>query len=321
MLPLGCFRTGTEWTHKNGAEYVSAMDFWVANKLMWDPDQDIEKLRDEFFVKAFRGAAEEMRIFYDIVRDSWLNIPGKSTWSENPLNEIAFLMKDKAATRQAFAALDEAVKKATHPASKLLIEKIREVMTGYRRKAQEQLDSNKDVEIPFSDDPMSLASPEGTGWANAKVLAEEDFHGEPLEVAMANDGQALWFRLKSLASAPKQGKNIWFSDHWEIFMETAVRGYPYFTFAVDADGNTVSQLVFGVGTKAKLETVSVQKEADGWRAIVKVPVDPLDIKDGEIKLMFIHRDGKTQKNTGWRGGEWFEPSTFVKTVVGKKEDK
>lgn len=321
MLPLGCSRTGTEWIHKNGAEYVSAMDFWVTNKLMWDPDQDIETLRDEFFAKAFRGAAKEMRIFYDIVRDSWFRIPGKSTWSENPVSQIAFLMKDTAATEKAFTALDEAVRKATHPASRLLIEKIREVMTGYRTKAQEQLDSKKDVEIPFSADPQSLASPEGTGWANATVLSAEDFQNQPLEVAMANDGKALWFRLKSAASSPKPDKNIWLSDHWEIFMETAVRGYPYFTFAVDADGNTVSQLVFGVGTKAKIETVSVQKEAGGWRAIVKVPVDPLEIKDNAMKLLFVHRNGTTQKNTGWRGGEWFEPSTFIKTVIGKKEDK
>lgn len=317
-LQHGVFRTGSEWIHKNGAEYVSAMSFWVANRLMWNPQADIEKLRDEFFVKAFRGAAKEMRTFYDTVRDSWFKLPYKSTWSEDPVVEITALLKDKPAAEKAFGALKAAEAKATHPASKLLIAKIRETMEGHRAKALKAMDQKRDVEIPFSADPLSLASPEGPGWANATVLLSDAFGNAPLEAAMAHDGTALWFRLKSATGAPLKGKNIWFSDHWEIFLATAAPGYPYFHFAVDADGATVSERVFGVKSEVKASVVALQKESDGWRVIVKIPMEKLVIKDDALRLMLVHRDGKTQRNVGWRGGEWHEPATFVKTLIGKK---
>ena len=317
-IPRGVFRSGTEWSHKNGAEYVSAMSFWVANRLMWDPDQDIEKLRDAFFRKAFRGAAKEMRTFYDIVRDSWFKLPYRSTWSEDPVVEMTALLKEKPAAEKAFGALAAAEAKATHPASRLLVAKIRETMEGYRAKAQKAMNMERDVEIPFSADPPSLASPEGTGWANALALMADAFENAPVEAAMANDGAALWFRLKS-SGRPEKGRNIWLSDHWELFLATAAPGCPYFHFAVDADGAAVSERAFGAKSDVKMSVVSVEKGAEGWRTIVRIPLEGLGVKDGALKLMLVHRDGRTQTNAGWRGGEWHEPSTFVKTVVGKKE--
>lgn len=317
LLAKGVVRTGAEWIHKDGAEYVSALDFWVANRLMWDPESDIERLRDLFFARAFRDAAVEMRVFYDIVRDIWFRIPGRSTWSERPVDEMAFLLKDRSAAKRAFAALAAAERKASHPASRLLVSKIREVMEAHRAKAEKALDARRDVVIPFADDPRSLASPEGTGWASALTLSASEFGEAPLEAAVANDGAALWFRLRS-DGAPERGRNIWLSDHWEIFLATADASCPYFHFAVDADGGSVSARAFGVRSDVKMSVVSVQKNADGWRAVVKVPLEGLGVKDGALKLMLVHRDGRTQENVGWRGGEWHEPATFVKVRVGKK---
>lgn len=317
MLAKGVVRTGSEWVHRNGAEYVSALDFWVTNRLLWDPEADIEKLRDTFFSRAFREAAAEMRVFYDIVRDSWFRIPGRSAWSENPVDEMAFLLKDRPAAKRAFAALASAERKATHPASRLLVSKIREVMEGHRAKAAKAADAARAVEIPLSADPLSLASPEGTGWATARTLGASEFGGAPLEATLANDGEALWFRLRS-EGAPETGRNIWLSDHWEVFLATAAPPCPYFHFAVDADGGSVSARAFGVRSDVTMSVISVQKNADGWRAVVKVPLEGLGVKDGALKLMLVHRDGRTQENVGWRGGEWHEPATFVKVRVGKK---
>ena len=313
LLSNGVFRTGTEWGHSHGAEYVSALDFWVVNRLMWDPAADIEKLRDTFFSRTFREAAAEMRVFYDVVRDSWFKIPRRSSWSERPADEMAFLLRDKAAAKKAFDALAAAERKAKHPASRLFVRKIRETMDAHRAAAEKTMAARRDVEIPFASDPFSLPSPDGTAWASARTLDASEFGDAPLEAAMATDGESLWFRLRSDAAPAARGRNIWLSDHWEIFLETATK--PYFHFAVDADGGAVSDRAFGRPSAVRMSVVSVQKSSDGWRAVVKIPLKGLDVKDGALRLMLVHRDGKTQRNVGWRAGEWHEPATFVKATL------
>jgi hypothetical protein len=44
---------------------------WLASRLWWNADQDPEKLLEEFFTRLFRGAAGEVRAFYDLLESIW----------------------------------------------------------------------------------------------------------------------------------------------------------------------------------------------------------------------------------------------------------
>ncbi|MDP6778172.1 MAG: DUF4838 domain-containing protein [Candidatus Latescibacteria bacterium] len=52
---------------------------WLASKLWWDSSQDTEKLLDEFFERLFRGAAGEIRAFYDLLESIWCR-PREGRW-------------------------------------------------------------------------------------------------------------------------------------------------------------------------------------------------------------------------------------------------
>jgi hypothetical protein len=52
---------------------------WLASRLWWDADQDAERLLGEFFERLFRGAAGEVRAFYDELERIWTR-PREGRW-------------------------------------------------------------------------------------------------------------------------------------------------------------------------------------------------------------------------------------------------
>ncbi len=52
---------------------------WLASKLWWDSSQDTEELLSEFFERLFRGAAGEVRSFYDRLESIWCR-PRAGRW-------------------------------------------------------------------------------------------------------------------------------------------------------------------------------------------------------------------------------------------------
>ena len=55
------------------------LQIWLASKLWWDSDQDVETLLDEFFRRLFHKAAGEVRAFYDRLEIIWQR-PRQGRW-------------------------------------------------------------------------------------------------------------------------------------------------------------------------------------------------------------------------------------------------
>jgi len=92
MLPRYCPRLiadDIKFQHQAGVRgfYAEAYPHWpsfgphvyLASKLWWNADQDAEKLIGEFFERLFRGAAGEMRAFYDRLEEIWRR-PREGRW-------------------------------------------------------------------------------------------------------------------------------------------------------------------------------------------------------------------------------------------------
>lgn len=92
MLPRYCphlIADDIKFQHQAGVRgfYAEAYPHWasfgphvyLAAKLWWNADQDAEKLLSEFFERLFRGAASEMRAFYDKLEEVWMR-PREGRW-------------------------------------------------------------------------------------------------------------------------------------------------------------------------------------------------------------------------------------------------
>ncbi|OGG52983.1 MAG: hypothetical protein A3F84_19235 [Candidatus Handelsmanbacteria bacterium RIFCSPLOWO2_12_FULL_64_10] len=92
MLPRYCphlIADDIRFQHSAGVRgfYAEAYPHWasfgphvyLASKLWWNADRDAERLLSEFFERLFRGAAGEMRAFYDKMEEVWMR-PREGRW-------------------------------------------------------------------------------------------------------------------------------------------------------------------------------------------------------------------------------------------------
>src|SRR5690606_25795369 len=54
---------------------LDSIEKWVITKLMWDPQQDPQALREEYIRRVYRGAEKEMGEFYGLIRKAWHEAP------------------------------------------------------------------------------------------------------------------------------------------------------------------------------------------------------------------------------------------------------
>jgi len=100
---------------------ASAIEFYVAAQLLWDPNLDTEKLRDDFCTRAFREAAPEMRAFYRLYHDGWDQNEKFLAWDAGPTKCYIRYLVLPGNGKQAEQLLRTALDKTTHPGSKMLI--------------------------------------------------------------------------------------------------------------------------------------------------------------------------------------------------------
>lgn len=327
MRNMKIFRIYSEWAPSKGGEFVSAMEFWVTCKLLWNPDMDIEALRNEFLSKTFRAAAPEMKKFYDIVRDTWYADGAPSYYYDNPIKFVGYyLLKDEATEKACRDALNAAVEKADHPVSKELAKKIRDVFETQAAEAKKMMVKTKSVTLPKVTD-ASLATVEGSAWGEALEIT--DFNplfnpkGEPknpASVRVAYDGKNLWlkFSAKGVAFPLKSEKVMWSSEHWEIFIQgdRSDAAVPYFHLAFDTDGKKYNAIAYG--TKWDIDwNVSIRKNDDSWDAVACIPLDKLNIKDNSMRMHFLRMDKGNNENVTWRGAYLHEPASFTEATLGK----
>ena len=108
---------GDEWD-------FMAMDFWVINRLYWNPNQDVEQLRKYYLRRTYREAAPAMEKFFGTMRTRWFQIRRPSSF-ESEVNAIRMLAINPKKDDELRGYLEEAAKLAQHPISKLQIGALR----------------------------------------------------------------------------------------------------------------------------------------------------------------------------------------------------
>jgi len=131
---------------------LSAMDFWMINRVYWNPEANLEDLRKYYIRRAFREAAPMMDKFFGVVRQGWYeNLRPPSTWG-NSVKMWKETIVSKGRLDEMQTLLDEALAAAENPSSQIMVAKIRDKFLGEVGRSKEPLvktDENHPTPIQY----------------------------------------------------------------------------------------------------------------------------------------------------------------------------
>lgn len=87
---------------------VNAMQFWLFHQIFWNPDADLEKLKNEYIEKAYGDAAAPMKQYYDLIEQGWEYDQLPITIYSNESQLIGHYIVKAGIQESAQTALDEA---------------------------------------------------------------------------------------------------------------------------------------------------------------------------------------------------------------------
>lgn len=313
-----------EWTQRNNSPFVSAMEFWVTCRLMWDASRPLEEYREEYMRRAYRGAADDMRVFYDNLRDAWYKDSSPSYYYDNAVGLTGYyFLNDEKLGYTCFNALSNAYEKADHPVSKALVGKIKGIMEEYLAKARKTFVKGGSSSIPKVSGE-SIRAIEGGEWGQALVLrADKELSAMfkmvkkltvPVEARLAHDGKNLYVKLHAgwnpAAFKEKGAKDngLWSNEHWGLFLQTSRSdpGIPYYLFGVDPMGKRATNFGYNKADNPPKWTVEVRRTDDSWDAVMVIPFSEVNIKKGfSPRLQFLHHGQKTFDKCEWASWKGF----------------
>lgn len=308
---------------------ASSIEFWVAMRLMWDPSQDVEKLRDEFCRRAYREAAKPMREYYSKIREIWLKDGAPCYWNDNPVMSARRYIVEKNLSETLRTLLVKAESQAVHPGSKELVKLHREVFEKWLD-LEKRIGKKLELIVPLAnkapEEDFTLSKGE---WANAIVIDDFKVMNEPEKPAVTqtivkilHDKQNLYIgfrcsekdmvKVREYKSAPERDK--WLDNFYmEMFFDGDQRekgGYYHICF----DVNKAVYDALGYDNKWNGEfEVRTAKLDDCWAAIVKIPLKTIGVNismGNKIGVMFCRSN-----STSWRGGNVHQPAGFQELIL------
>ena len=313
-----------EWTQRKDAPFVSAMEFWVTCRLLWNAERPLEEYREEYLRKAYRGAADDMRVFYDNLREAWYKDSSPSFYYDNAVGLTGYyFLGDEKLGFTCFTALSNAYAKADHPVSKALIGKIKEIMERNLAQARKTFVKGGSSSIPkVAGD--SIRAIEGAEWGQALVLrADKELPSMfkmvkeltvPVEVRVAHDGRNLYVKYHAgwnpavFNEKAAKEKSMWSNEHWELFLQTSRSdpAVPYYMLGVDPMGRKESLAGTNPMENPPKWTAEVRRTGDEWDAVCVFPFSEFNITKGFApRLHFMHHAQKSVEKCEWASWKSF----------------
>lgn len=312
---------------------ISAPEHWVLNELFWDPDQDPDRLRDEYLSRVYREAAPAVQKFYKLIRDSWLNDPAPSAFNDNYLSSTGYYIVNKKLLEPCRQALAEASAAVKDPRSKELLNKLNTTFEDWVRQAPSRQSSR--LEIPKSDiREFPGFDFDGGVWAEAAVLPPLRIMGNALEgaeppttVKFLQNGRDLYIgfycyepKPESLTAHPAgRPHDTWpKGDHLEMFFGNAADGYYHLAF--DYNANRYDAVLTDKEWNADW-TVKTRIVKDGWQAVARIPFDSVNFKVMQTNRLkaLIYRcrvgGGKHPVHSSWGGGVVHSADSFGELIL------
>lgn len=313
---------------------LTAVEAWVLSQMLWDPFADPNRLRDDYLNRTFKEAAPEMREFYRLIREAWLNDPAPSAFNDNIVKSFAYYIIKKKIDRKCLAALESAEKKAVNPDSKRLVRAAKKTFLKNLALAKEE--SSTDLQIPRLNLTETPPADLNSGvWRKAAVFPafyrmgnRNQKSGYNIVCKMFHDGRNLY-----LGTTVEKNRETFFTrnqagqkrdvfpagDHVEFFFTNARDGY-YYHLAYDLRGNRYDAKLTDPSWNPEWEVKTWTSE-NKWESVAKIPLDTLGVeilKSNKLRaLPMITSCDKEQKgeNATWGGGIVHSPDSFGELIL------
>lgn len=312
----------------------SAMEFWVLTRLLWNPDQDVEKLRKYYIRRTFREAAPAIEKFYGTLRSEWFKNGRASTCGDNPVELTKAIILEGGHESALRGYLKEAERLAVHSVSKELVKRLAARFEEFTAAAKAI--RTPEIAVPLLR-PVGKVDFDHTVWKGAASIDSfkkaynkgVPVNAEKKSVAkLFHDAGNLYFRLTfmddKMASLPvktpsagKESDYIPEADHVEIFLCDPLKDGVYYMFSVDPNGVKSELKGYDCKWNGKWEH-SARKLADRWEVVVKIPLASINADNAKGNLLKglilreYHKHGSDSKReySSWGGGNHHQTITF-----------
>ncbi len=316
-----CTYADVHYLHSNWTFY------YVASKLLWDADQDVEKLMDELCTMYYGKASAPMKRYQRFRRELWESAPGHALYG-GP-NRIGYCLSSPEAEKRLRASLAEARQLAG--GDKILLkriaidednlnlhwkkaaEKVRAALSGQNyipvaaRAGEIRIDGRLDEDAwrkaPLVPGFLGENRTEPAEETRVKVLYDENNWYIGIE-AMTEHA---WSKLKADAKNP--GDPVWTDDSVEIFI--APPGGDYFHWIVNSIGTMYQARMRDASFRSGAE-VKTSAGKDRYSLEIRIPAEKLGarILPGQAWQMHFYRtmtNLQPPKNSAWASLDATQP--------------
>ncbi len=311
---------------------ADACEKWIIAKLMWDPHQDPEKLREVYISRTYESAAPEMRKFYALLRNAWeLQKKRKLFINCHTPSSTMFekFIVDSGIEKPARKLLVQASQKAKNPVSKRIIDRMLARFDFYAKSLnRNNLPLVEEAGAEWSD----FAS---THWEKALVFNKfkvlPDWRavkkGTPAkhytEAALMHDGKNIYIRITAGTRNPPANISLAMNvfpkgDRVAIVFRS---GNKYYYYAVGADGGAYAVENWGANHSWK-STWQIKHKIlkDAWGVTLKIPMSELNLNpdnaDVDIKLSRTVAAGTAAfENSTFNGRSIFNNKKLLRTPL------
>jgi Domain of unknown function (DUF4838) len=272
---------------------VNNLYFWTMGQEVWNPRQDVKKLRREFLKRVYGKAANEISEFYSILENDWLKAGGRSRWKDTALQGWKKSIDNESKCRKL-------LKKA---ATKVSSEKGRRMLMALTKTFEEQVEHVKNAKI-YAVEVKNTPEfdPEFSSGEWGEAIAADRFYVRKKRnkiyknktvLRILYDDKNVYLGIKCYHKnvknmryrKPTPGKKI-FSDGegFEIFLsKTDGASKLYSQLVVDPSNNRFWNNRHARGWKSQTAVTT-----DGWSAMVTVSWKSLNMdKDDNFQGTFI----------------------------------
>ncbi|WP_158560703.1 DUF4838 domain-containing protein [Paenibacillus contaminans] len=320
VLPEGVLDAGDQ------AWGVNALQFWLFHKLFWNPDADLEALKNEFIQKAYGAAAEPMKRYYELIEQGWNFDRQPINWYSNESQLIGQYIIAAGIKDEARSALDEAWGLAEGQA-KARIEPIRSTFNQmvFLYGELPNLSANA-VKTTATKEEILQSLDFSTGpWVNAEpvttFLVMKSMKPVPVEtkVYLLWDDENLYVGYESFDDDQEgmivsDAPNGWWSSGADDSVETHLSGgQGSTTYAFFTNPDAV-KFVYKTGPTFSPTTqfeVSAQRKSDRWNVIQAIPFASFGFDpkaSSTFEALFFRNYHGNKGLFGWGGGTVWSPA-------------
>lgn len=315
--------------------------YYIAAKLLWDPDLDTEKLKDEAFSLYFGSAGEAMKSYRRLLSNGWEQTAGHFTYGTSSTSIGQSLVK-VGLEKQLLEALDEAERAAGNDST--IRDRVRSERKFFAETWQamaRQLEKSTawhDVNALERGSGSTGGMPGNEEWEKVPTTTGFSGHdGKPAEVQtftqIMYDKDAIYFRLTMMEPTPelmktrfeKRDDNLWDDNCIEVFLDPEKSAGQFYHFIINSKGVIYDSNVVGSEDKSfNTDCTAVVKVLDDrWVAELKIPLSALKAKIGKggswkVNVARSRNTGDRTENSSWTDGGFSQPSSFRTVVFGSE---